>query len=89
MVSMYETMVRLQYFDNLMYEYQRQGRIPFYMLNAGEEAAQLGSSAALQPDDWIFAQYREAGVLLWRGYSLLDFANQLFANKDDYGKGRP
>lgn len=88
MVEMYKTMVRLQYFDNLMYEYQRQGRIPFYMLNAGEEAAQLGSSAALQPDDWIFAQYREAGVLFWRGYTLLDFANQLFANKDDYGKGR-
>lgn len=88
MVAMYETMVRLQVFDSIMYEYQRQGRIPFYMLNAGEEAGQLGTSAALEPDDWIFAQYREAGVLLWRGYTLTDFANQLFANKDDFGKGR-
>lgn len=38
----------------------------------------------------IFAlmQYREPGVLLWRGFTLQDFANQLFGNQADYGKGR-
>lgn len=33
-------------------------------------------------------QYREAGVLLWRGFTLQEFANQLFSNKYDNGKGR-
>jgi len=28
-------------------------------------------------------------VLLWRGFSLQEFANQLFGNKYDHGKGRP
>lgn len=33
-------------------------------------------------------QYREPGVLLWRGFTLQEFANQLFGNKYDQGKGR-
>ncbi len=33
-------------------------------------------------------QYREPGVLLWRGFSLNEFANQCFTNNLDYGKGR-
>jgi len=33
-------------------------------------------------------QYREPGVLLWRGFTLQEFANQCFGNKSDYGKGR-
>lgn len=33
-------------------------------------------------------QYREQGVLLWRGFTLQDFANQCFSNKFDNGKGR-
>ena len=36
----------------------------------------------------MFAQYREAGVLLWRGYGLPSFAAQCFSNADDNGKGR-
>jgi len=36
----------------------------------------------------LHAQYREAGVLLWRGFTLQEFANQLFSNKYDNGKGR-
>jgi len=33
-------------------------------------------------------QYREPGILLWRGFTLQEFANQCFGNKDDNGKGR-
>lgn len=38
----------------------------------------VGSAAALEPDDVIFSQYREQGVLMYRGYtfdevSLCDF----------------
>lgn len=48
--------------DDILYESQRQGRISFYMTNYGEEAAQIGSAAALDSKDLIFAQYREAGM---------------------------
>ncbi|KAL5982706.1 hypothetical protein ACLOJK_016782 [Asimina triloba] len=36
----------------------------------------------------MYMQYREPGVLLWRGFTLQEFANQCFSNKADYGKGR-
>lgn len=86
--KMYSTMVRLQTMDTIFYDAQRQGRISFYMTNWGEEGAHIGSAMALKEDDEIFAQYREAGVLMWRGFSLQNFADQLFSNKDDLGKGR-
>lgn len=44
-----------------MYESQRQGRISFYMTNFGEEGTHVGSAAALNPNDYIYGQYREAG----------------------------
>ena len=36
----------------------------------------------------IFAQYREPGVLMWRGFSLQQFADQCFGNVDASEKGR-
>lgn len=36
----------------------------------------------------VFAQYREQGVLLWRGFTLQQAADQCFSNIDDRGKGR-
>ncbi|KAJ4700838.1 2-oxoisovalerate dehydrogenase subunit alpha 2, mitochondrial [Melia azedarach] len=87
-VKMYGDMVTLQIMDFVLYEAQRQGRFSFYMTTIGEEAINIGSAAALKEDDLILPQYREPGVLLWRGYTLQQFTNQLFANKDDDGKGR-
>ncbi|KAL4601287.1 hypothetical protein ACB092_11G261300 [Castanea dentata] len=87
-VKMYSDMVTLQTMDSIFYEAQRQGRISFYATTIGEEAINIASAAALTIDDLVFPQYREPRVLLWRGFSLQEFANQCFGNKDDYGKGR-
>ncbi|KAI3511327.1 hypothetical protein L1887_18478 [Cichorium endivia] len=87
-VKMYTDMVTLQVMDTIFYEAQRQGRISFYLTAIGEEAINIASAAALNINDFVFPQYREAGVLLWRGFTLQEFANQLFGNKYDYGKGR-
>lgn len=81
-------MLTLNVMDQILYESQRQGRISFYMTNFGEEACQIGSAGALEPEDLIFAQYREAGVLLYRGYDLDMFMNQCYGNELDEGKGR-
>ncbi|KAL9234217.1 hypothetical protein vseg_009112 [Gypsophila vaccaria] len=86
--KMYSSMVTLQVMDTYLYEAQRQGRISFYMSSIGEEAINIASAAALSDEDVIFAQYREPGVLLWRGYTLQEFTNQCFGNKADKGKGR-
>ncbi|KAK2709420.1 hypothetical protein QYM36_013175 [Artemia franciscana] len=87
-VKMYKVMTQLNSMDRIMYESQRQGRISFYMTNFGEEGTHIGSAAALNPKDLIFGQYREAGTLLWRGFSLDQFMNQCYGNCEDLGKGR-
>ncbi|XP_052200668.1 2-oxoisovalerate dehydrogenase subunit alpha 2, mitochondrial-like isoform X3 [Diospyros lotus] len=87
-VKMYRDMVTLQLMDMVFYEAQRQGRISFYATTTAEEAINIASAAALTTDDVVLPQYREPGVLLSRGFTLQDFANQCFGNKADYGKGR-
>ncbi|CAG8524097.1 2662_t:CDS:2 [Ambispora gerdemannii] len=86
-LKIYQNMLTLNIMDLILYEAQRQGRISFYMTNYGEEAC-IGSAAALDNNDVIFGQYREAGVLLYRGFGLDEFMNQCYSNEQDNGKGR-
>lgn len=86
--KMFRDMVLLNTMDKILYESQRQGRISFYMTNTGEEASHIGSAAGLSADDLIYAQYREAGILVWRGFTISEFVDQCYGNVDDLGKGR-
>lgn len=88
LLKMYKDMSLLNTMDKILYESQRQGRISFYMTNYGEEASHIGSAAALTTDDLVYAQYRETGTLLWRGFTLDEFMDQCYGNVDDLGKGR-
>ncbi|KAJ1819966.1 hypothetical protein LPJ60_003478 [Coemansia sp. RSA 2675] len=85
--NIYKNMLILNAMDQILYEAQRQGRISFYMTSFGEEAL-IGSAAALDSKDHVFGQYREAGVLLQRGFTLEQFMNQCYSNEKDLGKGR-
>ncbi|KGO41060.1 Dehydrogenase, E1 component [Penicillium expansum] len=87
-LSWYKNMLSVSVMDVVMFEAQRQGRLSFYMVSAGEEGITVGSAAALTPDDVVFAQYREAGVFQQRGFTLKNFMSQLFANCNDTGRGR-
>ena len=70
MKKMYKTMVMMNEADVVFNQAQRQSRISFYMTQLGEEAAGIGSAAAIKDQDLIFPQYREAGAFLWRGFSI-------------------
>jgi 2-oxoisovalerate dehydrogenase E1 component alpha subunit len=87
-LKIYRDMLTLNTMDTILYDAQRQGRISFYMTNYGEEATHMGSAAALTLDDVIYGQYREAGVLLYRGFTLQQFMDQCYSNAHDLGKGR-
>ncbi|KAF7699293.1 hypothetical protein HF521_004035 [Silurus meridionalis] len=87
-LNFYQKMTLLNTMDRILYESQRQGRISFYMTNYGEEGTHIGSAAALNSDDLVFGQYREAGVLMYRGFPLDLFMAQCYGNADDVGKGR-
>lgn len=87
-IKLYRDMLLVSIMDIIMFDSQRQGRISFYMVSAGEEAVTVGSASALSKEDVIFCQYREQGVFAQRGFTPKDFMSQLFANKNDPGKGR-
>lgn len=87
-VKLYRDMLTVSIMDIVMFDAQRQGRVSFYMVSSGEEAACVGSASALTPGDVIFCQYREQGVYQQRGFTMKEFMGQLFANKNDPGRGR-
>lgn len=80
--------MRLRQMDMILMNAQRQGRISFYMTCTGEEGIHMGAASAMDPQDPVLAQYREQGVLMWRGFSLDQFTNQCFSNDLDIGRGR-
>jgi len=88
LVKMYKDMVTVSIMDIIMFDAQRQGKVSFYMVSAGEEGIAVGSASSLSPNDPIFAQYRETGIFQYRGFTPHDFMAQLFATKDDPGRGR-
>jgi pyruvate dehydrogenase E1 component alpha subunit/2-oxoisovalerate dehydrogenase E1 component alpha subunit len=88
LLFLYEQMVQVREFDRRMLMLQRQGRIGFYGPILGQEAATVGSIAALEPRDWIFPALREGAAAMMRGLSLTEAMNQLIGNGRDRCKGR-
>jgi len=74
--------------DDRMWQIQRQGRISFYMQARGEEAVSIAQGMALRPGDMCFPSYRNQGLYLYRGVSLVDMMCQCLSNTRDMCKGR-
>jgi len=87
-IKCFRGMVTLNEMDKILQETQRQGIITFYMTSFGEEAIHFGSAAAIKFEDIVFAQYREGGVLMYRGFTVQNCVDQCMGNRRDYGKGR-
>ena len=75
-------------YDDRMYRTQRQGKISFYMKSTGEEATSVAYALALEPEDMCFPSYRQQGLLIARGYPLIDMMCQCYSNARDPVKGR-
>lgn len=88
LVKGYKTMLLTRLLDERMITLQRQGTISFAMSSLGEEACSVASAAALDLGDWIYPQYRENGVLFWRGFSILEYVHQMFGDAQDLILGR-
>ncbi|HEX3884800.1 MAG TPA: thiamine pyrophosphate-dependent enzyme [Stellaceae bacterium] len=75
-------------YDDRMNRQQRTGKTSFYMKCTGEEAIGVAQAMALAPDDMVFPTYRQQGLLIARGYPIVDMICQCYANKRDPLKGR-
>ena len=82
------TMMLTRVFDARMLIAQRQKKISFYMQSLGEEAVAVGQALALAADDMCFPTYRQQGILVARGYPLVDMMCQLYSNDRDPVLGR-
>jgi len=87
-LKIFKTMVQIHEADIRLNMAQREGKISFYMTCTGEEASTTASFAALDDNDVIFPQYREAAGLLYRGITMQELVHQLASNNLDVGKGR-
>ena len=86
--KMLRDMVTVRVFDDRMYRSQRQGKTSFYMKCTGEEAIAVAAQTALDREDMHFPTYRQQGLLVARGYPLVDMMNQIYSNKGDKLQGR-
>lgn len=65
---LYRAMIEARAYDKKGTTLQRQGRLATYAPLLGQEAAQVGSAAALDPADWMVATYRDAAAMWMQGY---------------------
>ncbi|MEO0512764.1 MAG: pyruvate dehydrogenase (acetyl-transferring) E1 component subunit alpha [Planctomycetota bacterium] len=66
--ELYEQMVIVRELDEIAFKLQRSGRMGTYPQNKGQEAAAVGSAAALQVGkDWIIPCYRENAAMFMHG----------------------
>lgn len=70
LLNMYKTMLLSKVADIKALQYQRQGRMLTYAPNRGQEAAQVGSIAATDKNDWLVPAFRELGAWLYKGVAL-------------------
>ena len=75
-------------FDDRMFRAQRQGKTSFYMKSLGEEAVSVAAAHALDDGDMLFPSYRQQGLLIARGWDLVDMMNQIYSNKADRLQGK-
>jgi len=69
--DLYRKLVVVRRIDTEGTNLQRQGQLGIWAPCLGQEAAQVGSAAALGPDDFVFPSYREHGVAYVRGMDVV------------------
>jgi 2-oxoisovalerate dehydrogenase E1 component alpha subunit len=74
--GLYADMAAIRRFDVEATALQRQGQLALWVPLTGQEAAQIGSGRASQPQDYIFPTYREHGVALTRNVDLAELLRQ-------------
>jgi 2-oxoisovalerate dehydrogenase E1 component alpha subunit len=83
-----KAMILTRAFDDRMHRAHRQGKTSFYMKCTGEEAIAVAQGMILSREDMGFPTYRQQGLLIARGYPLVEMMNQIYSNASDPIKGR-
>ncbi len=66
-------MIRARRLDRECMALQRQGELTVYPPFEGQEAAQVGSAFALEPQDFVFPSFRELAAAIVRGVDAVEY----------------
>ena len=89
LVRYYHQMLFLRHFEEKSAEMYNKARIGGYChLNLGEEATVVGFCEGLEPEDYVYTNYREHGYALNRGLSADSVMAELFGKVTGCAHGR-
>jgi pyruvate dehydrogenase E1 component alpha subunit len=89
LLGYYRQMLLIRRFEEKSAEMYQRARIGGYChLNLGEEATCVGVAAGMQPNDYLFTNYREHGYALARGISPDRVMAELFGREGGVSHGR-
>lgn len=88
LIYIYRNLLLPRMIEEKMLVLLRQGRISKWFSGIGQEAIAVGSTLALQKNEWIMPLHRNLGVFTSRQMSLQKLFMQWQGNKDGYSKGR-
>ena len=88
LVEMWYLMVLTRKIAERWFTLNRQGKAPFVITGQGQEAAQVGTAAALTPGkDWVSPYYRDLGVVLTLGMTPEEMMLDVFAKATNPNSG--
>ena len=88
LLHFYKSLLLPRMIEEKMLLLLRQGKISKWFSGMGQEAISVGTTLALDEDEWIFPLHRNLGVFTSRNIPLKKLVKQWLGHKDGYSKGR-
>ena len=88
LLHFYKSLLLPRMIEEKMLLLLRQGKISKWFSGMGQEAISVGTTLALDEDEWIFPLHRNLGVFTSRNMPLKKLVKQWLGHKDGYSKGR-
>ncbi|MFL9481365.1 thiamine pyrophosphate-dependent enzyme [Chitinophagaceae bacterium LWZ2-11] len=88
LINIYKQLLLPRMIEEKMLVLLRQGKISKWFSGIGQEAIAVGSTLALQEDEWVMPLHRNLGVFTTRKMPLHKLFMQWQGNKEGYSKGR-
>lgn len=91
LLRMFDRMLEIRWFERTLADRTAQGKVPGYTghFYAGQEAVAIGTSFALNPDDYVLSTHRAHGHALAKGVDMKKLAAEIFtkATGQNHGYG--
>ncbi len=88
LLTIYKKLVYPRAIEDKMLKLLRQGRVSKWFSGIGQEAIAIGTTMALQPDEWMMTMHRNLGVFTTRNVSFEKLFLQWQGKKEGFSKGR-